>query len=164
MRVIRTLTVGAALCLLCVGLTNTASAKELIVVASKATYEASQKWVDFLTLHEVPLKHITPQEFNKYKKSPFIVLMGGIDEPDGIMALAKEVLSEDEFRYIAQKGNGEMYLKFKVWDPMQTVIVFAGSDGAAAEAARKKNRKVWWDTFISWFDLDAEMGDQFHEY
>ena len=32
------------------------------------------------------------------------------------------------------------------------------------EAARKKNKRDWWNTFISWFDLDAEMDDQFHVY
>jgi len=160
---VKTLSVGAALCFLCLGLTTAVSAEELIVVASKATYSASQKWVDFLTSYEVPLKHVTPRDFDRYKKSQFVVLMGGIDEPDGIKALAKEALSEDELKYIARKGNGEMYFKFKLWDPMQTVIVFAGSDRATAEAARIKNKKVWWNTFISWFDLDAEA-DAFHVY
>jgi hypothetical protein len=57
-----------------------------------------------------------------------------------------------------------MYFKFKVWDPMQTVILFVGSDLASVEAARKKNKEHWWNTFITWFSLDAEMEDSFHVY
>jgi len=141
--------------ILCIAMANTAMAQDLIVVATKATSQDAQKWTDFLMSNEVPLKHITPQEFEKYKKEQFVVLMGGMDEPDGIRELAKETLSEEEFEYVTQKGNGEMYFKFKVWDPMQTVIVFAGSDRAAAEAARIKNKRDWFNTFITWFDLEA---------
>jgi hypothetical protein len=150
--------------IMCVCLVQMATASDLIVVATKDTYEASQKWVDFLTLNEVPVKHVTPREFDKYKKEPYVVLMGGMDEPDGIKVLAKEILAEDELEYVLQKGNGEIYFKFKVFDPMQTIIVFAGSDRAAAAAARKKNKSYWLDSFIQWFDLDMEQEGKFHVY
>ena len=152
-----------ALCLLCFSAATTVLAEELIVVASKATYEASQKWVDFLTFNEVPLKHVIPQEFDTYKRNKYMVIMGGLDEADGIKGLAKELLDEGEFKDVSRKGNGDIFLKFQVYDPMQTIIMFTGSDMAAAEKARQDNRETWWDSFITWFDLDAEM-EGFHVY
>jgi len=139
-------------------------AGDLIVVASQETLTAAQEWVDFLTLNEVPLKHVTPKEFEKFRKERVVVIMGGLDEEDGIRALAEEVLTESEFKDISQTGKGKMYFKFTVWDPMQTVIVIAGSDGPATEKARVDNKKDWWNTFITWFELDVEMEDSFHVY
>jgi hypothetical protein len=164
MRLIRTLVIIATLFSLLSGFTATAQEKELIIVATKATFEAAQKWVDFLTFNEVPFKHVTPRDFGKYQKNPFVVLMGGMDEPDGIKALATEILSADELKSVTQKGSGEMIFKFKAWDPMQTVIVFAGSDRAAAEAARIREKRDLFNLFITWFDLDADIEDQFHVY
>jgi len=150
--------------IMCVGIAQTATANDLIVVATKAAYDASQEWVDFLTLNEVPVQHVAPEDFDEYRKEPFVVMMGGMDEVDGIKALAKEILAEDELKYVSQKGNGELYFKFKVFDPMQTIIIFAGSDRAAAAAARKKNKDVWLNSFISWFDLNIDMKHKFHVY
>jgi hypothetical protein len=164
MKIKNIIIVAVFMSIMWVGIIQTAAASDLIVVATKDTYEASQKWVDFLTLNEVPIQHVTPQEFDKYKKEPYVVLMGGMDEPDGIKVLAKEILAEDELEYISQKGNGEIYFKFKVFDPMQTIIVFAGSDRDAAAAARKKNKSDWLDSFIQWFDLDMEQEGKFHVY
>ncbi|MFC1892265.1 hypothetical protein ACFLZT_07735, partial [Thermodesulfobacteriota bacterium] len=130
---------------------------------SEATFEASQKWVDFLTLNEVPLKHVTPQEFDKVKKNKYVVVMGGLDEAEGIKELAKELLDDGEFKHISQKGNGDIFFKFQVYDPMQTVVMFVGSDMAAADKARQDSREDWWNSFILWFDLDADM-EGFHVY
>ena len=163
MRLVKTLTVGMVLCLLCLIVATTAMAEELIVVASEATFEASQKWVDFLTLNEVPLKHVTPQEFDKVKKSKYLVIMGGLDEANGIKGIAKELLDDGEFKDISQKGNGDIFFKFQKWDPMQTIIMFVGSDMAAADKARQESREDWWNSFILWFDLDADM-EGFHVY
>ncbi len=163
MRLVKTLTAGMVLCLLCLSVATTAMAEELIVVASEATFEASQKWVDFLTLNEVPLKHVSPQEFDKVKKNKYVVVMGGLDEADGIKGLAKELLDDGEFKHINQKGNGDIFFKFQVYDPMQTIILFVGADMAAADKARQDSREDWWNSFILWFDLDADM-EGFHVY
>jgi glycine betaine/choline ABC-type transport system substrate-binding protein len=163
MRFVKTLAVATALFLLCCGSATTALSKDLIVVASKATYEAAHEWVGFLTIQEVPLKHVTPQDFKAHEKEPYVVVMGGLDELDGIKEIARELLSEEEFKHVSQNGMGETYFKFKVWDPMQTVIMFVGSDMAAAEKARIKSKENWWNTFILWFDLEAEM-EGFHVY
>lgn len=163
MRSVKTLAVGIVLFLMCFSAAAAAMADELLIVASEASYEASQQWVDFLTFHEVPLKHITPQEFDKFKTEKYVVVMGGLDEADGIKDLAKELLDDEEFRDASQPGNGNLYLKFKVYDPMQTIVMFIGSDMAAAAEARKDSRETWWNSFILWFDIDADM-EGFHVY
>ncbi len=163
MRFVKTSAVAAALFILCSGFATIALSNDLIVVASDAAYEAAQEWIGYLEIHEVPLKHVTPQDFKAHEKEPYVVMMGGLDEQDGIKELAGEILSEDELKRVSQNGVGETYFKFKVWDPMQTVIMFVGSDMAAAEEARIKSKENWWNTFILWFDIEAEM-EGFHVY
>ena len=116
-----------------------------------------------ITNYEKLMTQFGMDSFDKFKTNPYVVIMGGMDEADGIKGLAKELLDDGEFKDASKKGNGEMFLKFKKWDPMQTVIMFAGSDMAAAAEARQENRETWWNSFITWFDLEADM-EGFHVY
>ena len=164
MRVRRTAIVVAVISILCMALAHTAMAEDLIVVATEATFKDAQGWVDFLKMKEIPLKHITPQEFSKYRKEKYIVLMGGMDEPDGIRDIAKELLTKEEFQWVTQEGNGKMYKKFilpkkniqasKLWEAAQNFIIFAGANRKAAEKARKDSQDDWWEEICVWFDID----------
>jgi len=164
MRVRRTATVLAVVAIFCTALAHTATAQDLIIVATKATFQDAQGWVDFLKMKEIPLKHITPQEFTKGKKEKYIVLMGGMDEPDGIRDIAKGVLTKGEFQSVTQEGNGSMYKKSvlpkekiqasKLWETAQNFIIFAGADRTAATAARKNSKEEWWEEICVWFDID----------
>jgi hypothetical protein len=87
--------------------------------------------------------------------------MGSIDEPGGIAGLLKEALSDSEFEAIS-KDKG-MYIKSDVWGEDQGVIVFAGANKAAAEAARTGNKEEWWNELVIWFDIE-EGGAALHGY
>ena len=115
MRARRTIIVLAVVATLSLALASMAMARDLIVVASKAAYQDVQKWVDFLRSKHVPLKHVTPGEFANYKKEQYIILMGGVDEADGIKDLLKKALSDREFELISKEGNKGMFVKSDVW-------------------------------------------------
>jgi hypothetical protein len=140
---------------LSLALTSMAMAQDLIVVASKAAYQDAQKWGDFLKSQDVPLKHVTPGEFANYKTEQYIILMGGVDEPDGIKDLLKKALSDREFASISKEGNKGMFVKSDVWGEGQEVIIFTGSNRAAAEAARLENKEEWWNEIVTWFDIET---------
>jgi len=163
MKARRTIIVLAVVAILSLALASMAMAQNLIVVANKDTYQAAQKWVDFLIAQELPLKHVTPGEFANYKKEQYIVFMGSVDEAGGIRELLKEALSDKEFQSISKEGNKEMYIKSDVWGEGQEVIIFAGSNRAAAEAARKGNKEEWWNEISIWFEIE-EGGPALHGY
>ena len=126
---------------------------QLIVVATKQTYQDAQRWVDFLTSQGLVLKNVEPSQFSQYKESQYIVLMGGVDEP-GMKELVKEAVGEKELAALSQKGVGKMYVKSGTWSQGQDVIVFAGSDAKAAEKARMDAKDEWFELFAEWFGLE----------
>ena len=133
-----------------------ASAADMIVVATKATFKKAQPWVDFLKSKEVPVKNVLPSEFAKYQGEPYVVLLGGMDEAGGIKDLLKKALTPEEFAWITTAGNKKMYTKFNVWTGGQEVMIFAAADGPGAEAVRKENRDEWWETISEWFELEED--------
>jgi hypothetical protein len=158
----RIMMVLAVVAILCSAFVQNAMADDLIVVATKATQQASLNWVSFLESNEVPLKLVTPQEFSKHKQKKYIILMGGVDEPEGIRELVKEALSGEEMQWVSHEGNGKMYVKSGVWKEGQRVIIFAGSNRKAADEARKSTKDNWFDLLSDWFDI--ESGGGLHAY
>jgi hypothetical protein len=152
MRAKRT-TILAVAVALTLAFASMAMAQDLIVVASDAAYKDAQKWADFLMSQQISLKHAAPGEFANFKKEQYIVLMGGVDEPGGIAGILKEALSDTEFE-AASKDKG-FYIKSDVWGEDQGVIVFAGANRAAAEAARLENKEEWWNELVIWFDIET---------
>lgn len=144
--------------LACILFSYTAMAQEskLIVVANKATYQEAQEWVDFLVSKEVPVQHVTPSDFAKYKKQKYIVIMAGMDEAEGIADIVKEVLSADEFKWLSEEGNRRMYIKADVWAERQSILLFGGSSRSAAESARKASKEDWYNYICDWFDIEQD--------
>ena len=135
-----------------------ATGADLIIVASKATQEASQNWVGFLKTSEVPFKLVTPQEFANYKQQKYHFFLGGVDEMEGIAGPVKEALTKDEFQWVSQPGNGKLYVKSDIWAPGQRIVIVAGSDLKASEEARKTTREQWFAILTDWFDLEQGPG------
>jgi hypothetical protein len=141
--------------LLCAVFVQKASADDLYVVATKSMQEASSNWFGFLKIKDVPFKAITPEEFKDFKLEKYIIIMGGMDEPGGMRELLKDILTDEEFSWASQVGNGKMYLKSNRWAMGQNIMVFAGSNKKAAEEARKANKDEWFETLGDWFDIET---------
>jgi len=138
-------------------------AETLVVVATKPTYQAAQRWVDLLTTKGIATKNVEPSQFGQYKQSEYIVLMGGVDEPGGIKDLVKKAVGEKELAALSQKGVGKMYIKSNTWAQGQNVLIFAGADVAAAEKVRKDNKEEWFEIIGEWFELETG-GPSLHGY
>jgi len=119
---------------------------KLIILANDRTFQSEQvrKWTTFLVTENLHLQHSTAQEFGNYKEEKYIVVLGGPNEGDGIGDIIKTLLTKEEQDWVNQPGYGKMYIKHNVWQDDQTIIIFAGHDQKAADAARVASKKDWW--------------------
>ena len=147
---------------LTVGIVQNAAARDLIIVASKTTQEASQDWIDFLESNEIPMKIITPDSFSKYKEELYIIVLGSVNESKGIAEIAEDALTAEEFQAISNNNEGKMFFKPQAWNVGQKVILFLGSNPDAVTKARKASRDEWFEMLKEWFDI--EDVDSFHVY
>jgi len=75
----------------------------------------------------VAVTRITPQDFETYKKSKIIVILGGPKAYYGVGKYVKQVLNEYEQKSIINGEQG-IFIKRDVWDEGQIVIVLAGKE------------------------------------
>jgi hypothetical protein len=80
--------------------------------------------------------------------------MGAVDEKDGVGALVKEVVGDEQYAALQKPDNGRMLQKTDAWAPGQEVMIFAGPDAKSAEQARTESKEKWFKVFAGWFDLD----------
>ena len=140
------------------GFVQSASAGDLIVVATKATQEASKDWLGFLESKEIPVKLITPDAFSNYKEQLYIVVLGSLDESKEITAIAKDALTADEFKSLSGSGEGKMFYKPQAWNVGQKVILFLGPTREAMIKVRKSTRDKWYEMLKEWFDIEDTEG------
>ena len=152
----------AIVMILTAGFVQNAAARDLIIVASKTTQEASQDWIDYLESNEIPMKIITPDSFHKYKEELYIVVLGSVNESKGIAEIAKDALTAEEFEAVAKNREGKMFYKPQAWNVGQKVILFLGSNLEAVTRARKSTRDEWFEMLKDWFDI--EESESFHVY
>ena len=90
------------------------------------------------------------------EKEKYIIVLAGAKGAGSVEGFVKQVLTKEELESGNQAG-GKMFVKVNVFVPGQTIIVFTGSDEAAAAEARKNSRKTWWSHLVQWFELDTSM-------
>jgi len=156
LRVFTSVCIGMTLCMAFSSQTF-AQEDQLVVVASKPTYDSAIRWVDFLKSKEVPIIHVTGSKFERHKKEKYIVVMGSPNESEGIGKILRTLLTQEEFNWARQQGNRNTYIKSDVWNEDQTIIIFAGYNQDAVNSARKESKDDWWTFISSWFDIDFDL-------
>ncbi|WP_297437608.1 hypothetical protein [Thermococcus sp.] len=73
------------------------------------------------------VKRVTATQFDAYKQSPFVIILGGPDAYDGVGAYVREALTVDEQNSI-RTGTRGIIIKSDVWADGQVVLVLAGPD------------------------------------
>ena len=142
-------------------LTQFASAKDLIVVASKETQKATQDWLDFLkSKQEITVKLVTPESFSDHKQELYIFIPGTLNESKELNEIAKDALTADEFESI--KTEAKMFYKPQAWNVGQKVILVLGPNMEAAVNARIATQEEWYEMLQDWFDIQDSQG--FHLY
>ncbi|MBN1833161.1 MAG: hypothetical protein JW896_13725 [Deltaproteobacteria bacterium] len=152
----------AIVMILTAGFVQNATARDLIIVASKTTQETSMDWLGFLKSKEIPMKIITPDSFSEYKEELYIVVLGSINESKEIAEIAEEALTAEEFQAISNDSEGKMFFKPQAWNVGQKVILFLGSNPEAVTKARKSSRDEWFEMLKEWFEIEENEG--FHVY
>ncbi len=145
---------------LTLGLSQFAAARDLIVIASKATQADSRNWLGFLESKEIPVKLVTPDAFPEVKEDLYIFVLGSLDESNEIAAIAEDALTADEFKSI--KSEGKMFYKPQAWNVGQKVILILGPDKEALKKARTSTQEEWYGMLAEWFDIEDSEG--FHVY
>ena len=126
---------------------------KLFIVGNQAAVDLAKDFFTTLSNESIPLAIVTEQ-FDKVKNEKFVFVLGGAKGPGGVDDFVKQVLTKEELASGNQSG-GKMFVKENVFSQGQTIIVFTGSDEAAAAAARKNGRKTWWSYLVKWFELDT---------
>lgn len=141
---------------LCLAVASLATAAELVIVATPSTFAKNADWTKFLDSKDITVKNVAPSNLAGFKNAPYVVVMGGLDEADGIKPLAEKALSKSEMARMSMAGSSAMYVKSDVWGKGQEVIIFVGASGAGVETARKGNRAEWMDMIFGWFGVENE--------
>ena len=148
--------------LLMIPITGHASEDALTVVATHETYEQAGGWLDFLQSKDVQVHHVTPLEYANGIDARYIVIMGGLDEPEGIKDIVVKILSEKEMMQVSQKDAAETFIKTVVpenvppsrqWESAVNFIMFIGSDAEGVMKARSESKETWWEEIQIWFDI-----------
>lgn len=145
---------------LTIGLAQYASARDLIVVASKEIQKASQDWLGFLESKEIPIKLVTPDSFSDYNQNLYIYIVGALNESNELNEIAKGALTADEFKSL--KTEAKMFYKPQAWNVGQKVILVLGPNIEAAINARISSQEEWYEMLKEWFDIEDSQG--FHLY
>ncbi|MFH1786525.1 MAG: hypothetical protein ABH829_02695 [archaeon] len=93
----------------------------------------------FLNGKGLEVTKIGAADFEAYKNTNFVVILGGPDAPDGIGELVTFALTTDEEGSLRAGGNAKMYVKTNVWRTPQVVMIIAGSDRQATKRAGDDN-------------------------
>ncbi|MBN2418652.1 MAG: hypothetical protein JXL81_04655 [Deltaproteobacteria bacterium] len=142
------------------GFFQNAAARDLIVVATKDTQNASKDWLGFLESKEIPVKLVTPDSFSGVKEELYIVIMGSMDESEAMAGIAKDALTADELKSV--NSEGKMFYKPQAWNVGQKVILFLGPNRKATLDARISTQEKWYEMLKEWFDIEDTEG--FHVY
>jgi hypothetical protein len=126
---------------------------KLFIVANQAAVGMAKEFFNTLSNESIPLA-IVSEQFEKVKNEKYIFVLGGAKGPGSVDDFVKLVLTKEEQASAGQPG-GKMFVKENVFTQGQTIIVFSGSDEAAAAEARKNGRKTWWPYLVKWFELDT---------
>ena len=143
---------------LCLALAPIASAAELVVVSTPASLAKAADWVKFLGSKQIPFKNIAPSDLAAFKDAQHLVLLGPLDESNGIKPLVEKALIKAEFDQMMQPGSSAMFVKSNVWGQGQEVIIYTGMGDKGVETARKANRAEWIDIIFGWFGIEVPVG------
>ncbi len=160
MKTRRLFTIWGMVVVLCLALAlaPVASAADLVVVSTPASLAKAADWTKFLASKNIPVKKVAPSNEAGFKDAQYVVLLGALDEADGIKPLVEKALSKSEFASMSSAGSSAMFVKSDVWKKGQEVIIFTGAGDKGVETARKGNRAEWVDVILGWFGIEAEVG------
>lgn len=129
------------ICLLLLGMVPGGNAAEpVILVANSIDKGLNSDFISFVQA-ERDVKLVTASEFENYKKSTYIAIIGGNKAPEGVGDIVEKVLSEQEKTEISTKGK--MVIKLNVWQEGQVVVFLAGPDREKTKSVCQENKKAY---------------------
>jgi len=101
----------------------------------------AQEFFGFLKNQGIGINVVNASEFEKVKTSKFLIILGGPDAPEGIGEIVKQLISEDEQKFLRRRGNRKMYTLTNNYATGQVIHILAGSDRAETKNAHAENKQ-----------------------
>ncbi len=128
-------------CILLAGMLPSGTpAEPVVLLANSIDRGLNSDFIDFLEA-ERPLELVDASEFESYKNSAYIVILGGNKAPEGVGDIVEKVLSEQEKNEIGKEKR--MLVKLNLWQEGQVVVFLAGPDREGTGAACQENKKSY---------------------
>jgi hypothetical protein len=112
-----------------------------VVVTNSIDLNLSSDFIDFLVSKGVVVSVISASDFEDYKETSTIIILGGPDAPEGIGGIVQGILIESEQAFLKINGNRQMYVKTNVWTLNQNIVIIAGSDRFETRLAVSENKE-----------------------
>lgn len=113
---------------------------KITVLANSVDYNLASGFFGFLENNGIEVTRTIGSEFNRYKDSKFIVILGGPDAYNGVGDIVSGVITDREAENIREEGSGKMIVKTNVWRKGQVVMILAGSNREMTQEACEENK------------------------
>ena len=129
------------ICLLLAGMLPSSTPNEPVVLLTNSIdKELNSEFINFLEA-ERSVNLVDASEFENYKNSTYIAILGGDKAPEGVGDIVDMVLSAQEKNDIAQKER--MLIKLNLWKEGQVVVFLAGPDRERTREACQESSKCY---------------------
>lgn len=127
---------------------------DLLIVATPATHAMAGAFTGFLERKSVRYLQLEPESSGPYLEAEYIAVIAGVDEGNGVRALIAKVLQdEEELAWLAEPGNGAIYIRDDSFAEGQKVMLIAGSSPAVAVEGLDYYRDQWLAPLATWLDI-----------
>ena len=127
---------------------------DLVIVATPATHAMAGVLTGFLEEKSVRYRHLEPESSEPYLEAAHIAVIAGVDEGNAVRALMAKVLQdEEELDWLAEPGNGAIYIRDDSFAEGQKVMLIAGSSPAVAVEGLDYYRDQWLAPLATWLNI-----------
>lgn len=125
------------ICLLLMGITYPGNSSEsLVILTNSIDMELNSDLINFLGT-ERTITLVDADEFEAYKTSTHILILGGFRAPEGVGEIVDRELNQQEKEEITREKR--MIVKLNLWKDGQVVVILAGPDREQTCATCQEN-------------------------
>ncbi|MFH0860914.1 MAG: hypothetical protein V1921_06910 [Candidatus Altiarchaeota archaeon] len=116
---------------------------KVVLLANSIDFDLGFNFYNYLLTRNVDIVRSTAEEFLAYQYSPYVIILGGQNAPEGVGEVVRTVLTnEEQENLIASPVNTIAAEKGDVWKLGQKVWVLAGYDRFLTQNVSESNREL----------------------
>jgi len=114
--------------------------ESVIILANSIDRELNSDFLDVLNA-EMTVTLVNAEEFEQYKTTPYILILGGHKTPEGVGEIIEGELHQQEKEEIV--GGTSMIVKLNLWREGQVVAILAGTDREQTKIACQEHTSCY---------------------